>query len=129
MCTIAEMISVVNTQYQMFDRAYKSLKNIAINLSSGTAKDKEANAESVVNSFYVGAAVTRGLLDNLQTYKEVVEFGSMNLNRILKQREDQAAVNPTYDKEGTYLGFQKRMMREDPGVPDDIPTRKKIKRW
>ena len=122
-----EMAKNVRYQYQTFDAAYKSLKSMAAKLSSGTVKDKEANAEFYVQEFLIGLVGTKNMLDVIEDNKKAVDFCSITLNRILKEREDERVhgINP-YTREGQSHKFENMIANASSREPDLIPTRKKI---
>lgn len=124
---VAEMTTIVNAQHEIFNKAYKTLKTSAMCLFPGTAKDKEASAEYLIEPFWMGTLSSKILFDYLIDIKEIIEFASINLVRILKEKEASAKINMTHFSDGASYNFQKEIDKEARDWdPDDIPTRKKV---
>ena len=97
---ISHLVSLANSHYKTFSKAYKSLKIIAMALYSGTAKDKEAYAENEVHLFLIGTVKSENLYDYLCEVKEGIIFAATNMARILREREAQAKINTGHQSEG-----------------------------
>jgi hypothetical protein len=126
---IIEIWSVVNAHHDLYEQAYKTLKVSAISLySSGTAKDKEANAETRVKSFHIGIVITETFLAYLKEIKEAVEFASTNLSRMLREKEALSKLNYSYYKEGLYHEYNTENESENTEKKQkiEVQTRKKF---
>jgi hypothetical protein len=127
-----EMHDLIFSHVSVFDSAYKSLKNIAMGLSSGTAKDKESNAEFLVQPLFKGVVGAKLLLTRIVNAKDSCENSATNLNRILRSRDaEQKMSASSYAKEGQMHAFD-RANEENSGdgflTADEMITRRKIKR-
>jgi len=59
---LTEIMSVVYAHYEMISQAHKNLREMAIKLSTGTAKDKEASAAFTVHPFVIPMTNSKRLL-------------------------------------------------------------------
>lgn len=126
---ITRMKSVVNSQHEMFSKAYKSLRLVAMSLfREGTAKDKEANAEYVVQPFYIGTLESKNLLDLMIDVLATIDFASTNLSRIMKEKEIQSRTSYGHTIEGDAHNHDVEVQKPTNGFDtSEIRTRKKIK--
>lgn len=65
---LTEIMSVVFAHYEMISQAHKNLREMAIKLSTGTAKDKDANAAFTVHPFVIPMTNSKRLLTYLEQY-------------------------------------------------------------
>lgn len=125
---VSEMMFRANAHYEVFFKAYKTIKTSAIALHTGTAKDKEAGAEFVAQPYYAGTVNTKRMLDYLIEVLETIDFAATNMNRILREKEAEARVNLSHLNEGSQYNFEKQIQDEGNNWNSgDIRTRKKIK--
>jgi hypothetical protein len=120
-----QMFSEVNWHVLILDGAYKNLRAVSSKLSTGTAKDKEANSEFIVQPFYERLVKAKALLIEIDDSRKSIEFSSMNLNRILKDREPERRMSGNmYNREGQLYSYENAMEQE---VDEEgfISTRKK----
>lgn len=122
-----EMYKIINAHVLEFDAAYKSLKTTALGLSSGTAKDKEANAEFMVQPLFAGLISAKKMIGQLDDAKKAIEFAAMNLNRILQGREPERMMSGNaYAREGQVHSYQ-NAMEQDIDEEGYVSTRKRLK--
>jgi hypothetical protein len=124
---ICKMKSIINAHHEIFSKSYKTLKISAMALFTGTAKDKEASAEQVVQPFFMGTIASKNLLDYLIDVEETIEFTSISLHGLLKEKEVNARINSKHNMEGAYYNFEKNVDEvKSNWDTSDIHTRKKI---
>lgn len=97
---IVEITFVLNSHVNIFEKAYKTLKSSAMVLYAGTVKDKEANAESMVQPLLLGFLKVKNLLDYVMEVRENIEFASMNMARLLREKESLSKINQGYNNIG-----------------------------
>jgi hypothetical protein len=109
---INELVSTVHSHNELFSKAYKAFKQVATTMFTGTAKDKEGNAEYFVHPFYIGTAKSGELLNYLESVQDSIDFAVTQICRQLKEKEFVAKINPKYHNEGTMQNFQNDMTDE-----------------
>jgi hypothetical protein len=97
---LTEIISIVYAHYEMISQAHKNLREMAIRLSTGTAKDKEANAAFTVHPFVIPMTNSKRLLTYLEQYQKNIEFAASQMDRILREHQALSRINQTYNTEG-----------------------------
>lgn len=97
---LTEIISVVYAHYEMISQAHKNLREMAIRLSTGTAKDKEANATFTVHPFVIPMTNSKRLLTYLEQYQKNIEFAASQMDRILREHQALSRINQTFNSEG-----------------------------
>ena len=97
---LTEIISVVYAHFEMISQAHKNLREMAIKLSSGTAKDKDANAAFTVHPFVIPMTNSKRLLTYLEQYLKNIEFAASQMDRILREHQALSRINQTYNSEG-----------------------------
>jgi hypothetical protein len=97
---LTEIISVVYAHFEMISQAHKNLREMAIKLSTGTAKDKDANAAFTVHPFVIPMTNSKRLLTYLEQYLKNIEFAASQMDRILREHQALSRINQTYNTEG-----------------------------
>lgn len=97
---IINLSTTINAHHDIFSKAYKSLKIEAAMLFSGTAKDKEANAETMVQPFLVGESKSDAFNKYILEVKEHIDFCSTTMARMLREKETSIKMNNGYNNEG-----------------------------
>jgi hypothetical protein len=104
---LTEIISVVYAHYEMISQAHKNLREMAIRLSTGTAKDKEANAAFTVHPFVIPMTNSKRLLTYLEHYLKNIEFAASQMDRILREHQALSRINHSFNQEGMSNLFSK----------------------
>ena len=97
---LTEIISVVYAHYEMISQAHKNLREMAIKLSTGTAKDKEASAAFTVHPFVIPMTNSKRLLTYLEHYLKNIEFAATQMDRILREHQALSRINQSFNAEG-----------------------------
>jgi hypothetical protein len=97
---LTEIISVVYAHYEMISQAHKNLREMAIKLSTGTAKDKDANAAFTVHPFVIPMTNSKRLLTYLEQYLKNIEFAASQMDRILREHQALSRINQSFNSEG-----------------------------
>jgi hypothetical protein len=97
---LTEIMSVIFGHYEMISQAHKNLREMAIKLSTGTAKDKEANAAFTVHPFVIPMANSKRLLTYLEQYLKNIEFAASQMDRILREHQALSRINQSFNNEG-----------------------------
>ena len=97
---LTEIMSVVFAHYEMISQAHKNLREMAIKLSTGTAKDKEANAAFTVHPFVIPMTNSKRLLTYLEQYLKNIEFAASQMDRILREHQALSRINQSFNAEG-----------------------------
>jgi hypothetical protein len=97
---LTEIMSVVFAHYEMISQAHKNLREMAIKLSTGTAKDKEANAAFTVHPFVIPMTNSKRLLTYLEQYLKNIEFAASQMDRILREHQALSRINQSFNNEG-----------------------------
>jgi hypothetical protein len=100
-------MSVVFAHYEMISQAHKNLREMAIKLSTGTAKDKEANAAFTVHPFVIPMTNSKRLLTYLEQYLKNIEFAASQMDRILREHQALSRINQSFNNEGMSNLFAK----------------------
>lgn len=97
---LTEIISVIYAHFEMISQAHKNLREMAIKLSTGTAKDKEANAAFTVHPFVIPMTNSKRLLTYLEQYLKNIEFAASQMDRILREHQALSRINQSFNSEG-----------------------------
>ena len=97
---LTEIISVIYAHYEMISQAHKNLREMAIKLSTGTAKDKDANAAFTVHPFVIPMTNSKRLLTYLEQYLKNIEFAASQMDRILREHQALSRINQSFNSEG-----------------------------
>jgi hypothetical protein len=97
---LTEIMSVVYAHYEMISQAHKNLREMAIKLSTGTAKDKEASAAFTVHPFVIPMTNSKRLLSYLEHYLKNIEFAATQMDRILREHQALSRINQSFNTEG-----------------------------
>ena len=97
---LTEIMSVIFAHYEMISQAHKNLREMAIKLSTGTAKDKEANAAFTVHPFVIPMTNSKRLLTYLEQYLKNIEFAASQMDRILREHQALSRINQSFNSEG-----------------------------
>jgi hypothetical protein len=97
---LTEIISVVYAHFEMISQAHKNLREMAIRLSTGTAKDKEANAAFTVHPFVIPMTNSKRLLTYLEQCLKNIEFAASQMDRILREHQALSRINQSFNTEG-----------------------------
>jgi hypothetical protein len=97
---LTEIMSVVFAHYEMISQAHKNLREMAIKLSTGTAKDKDANAAFTVHPFVIPMTNSKRLLTYLEQYLKNIEFAASQMDRILREHQALSRINQSFNNEG-----------------------------
>jgi hypothetical protein len=97
---LTEIMSVVYAHYEMISQAHKNLREMAIKLSTGTAKDKEASAAFTVHPFVIPMTNSKRLLTYLEHYLKNIEFAATQMDRILREHQALSRINQSFNSEG-----------------------------
>jgi hypothetical protein len=97
---LTEIMSVVYAHYEMISQAHKNLREMAIKLSTGTAKDKDANAAFTVHPFVIPMTNSKRLLTYLEQYLKNIEFAASQMDRILREHQALSRINQSFNSEG-----------------------------
>ena len=97
---LTEIMSVIFAHYEMISQAHKNLREMAIKLSTGTAKDKEANAAFTVHPFVIPMTNSKRLLTYLEQYLKNIEFAASQMDRILREHQALSRINQSFNNEG-----------------------------
>ena len=104
---LTEIMSVVFAHYEMISQAHKNLREMAIKLSTGTAKDKDANAAFTVHPFVIPMTNSKRLLTYLEQYLKNIEFAASQMDRILREHQALSRINQSFNNEGMSNLFAK----------------------
>ena len=104
---LTEIMSVIFAHYEMISQAHKNLRELAIKLSTGTAKDKEANAAFTVHPFVIPMTNSKRLLTYLEHYLKNIEFAASQMDRILREHQALSRINHSFNQEGMSNLFSK----------------------
>jgi len=97
---LTEIMSVVYAHYEMISQAHKNLREMAIKLSTGTAKDKDASAAFTVHPFVIPMTNSKRLLTYLEHYLKNIEFAATQMDRILREHQALSRINQSFNTEG-----------------------------
>ena len=97
---LTEIMSVIFAHYEMISQAHKNLREMAIKLSTGTAKDKDANAAFTVHPFVIPMTNSKRLLTYLEQYLKNIEFAASQMDRILREHQALSRINQSFNAEG-----------------------------
>lgn len=123
---LTEMKNIVNSHYELYNQAYKSLDKQAFKLFSkagGSVDDRKADAAHVVAPFLRLSSKAKSLLDQIEEMISSVEFAAFQLSRLLREREALSRINPRIDTEGQHVknhtGYQSRVRKSPSSNNED----------
>ena len=97
---LTEIISVVYAHHELLSSAQKSLKEMAVRLANGPKHDKDAIATLTVQPFTMAMAVAKRCLVYLESVQKNIEFTAMQLDRLMRERQNLARINQQMSNEG-----------------------------
>jgi hypothetical protein len=120
---LAELVSQCSRYHKVASAAYKSLKETAHSLYTGTASERNANAGYRVRPFELEALFAEGILVYLTETSRALESMFINLSANLKHIDNLMRVNHGYEDEGISLNY-KSMQDIDNEIEDDEGSKK-----
>ncbi len=117
---------MVNQHYQTYTYIHKNMAVMAKGLfiAAKDVREKDANAENMVQPFAFPVPRLKRLLDFLDDIKNSLEFASMNVARVLKEKELALRISHTHHSEGQAHMYER--LRSQPANSDvEIKTRDK----
>jgi hypothetical protein len=103
---LAELVSQCTRYYKIASAAYKSLKETAHSLYTGTASERNANAGYRVRPFEMEALYAEGILVYLTETSRALDSMFINLSANLKHVDNLMRVNHSYEDEGISLNYK-----------------------
>ena len=97
---ITEIYSIVYAHNELLNNAYKSLKEMAVRLTAGPKHDKDAIATLTVQPFTMAMAVAKRCLVYLESVQKNIEFTAVQLDRLMRERQNLARINQSMSNEG-----------------------------
>jgi hypothetical protein len=73
---------------------------MAVRLANGPKHDKDAIATLTVQPFTMAMAVAKRCLVYLESVQKNIEFTAMQLDRLMRERQNLARINQTMSNEG-----------------------------
>lgn len=125
---LTEIISLVYAHHEILSQAYKCLKEMALKLSSGTAKDKDATAGFTVHPFVAPMTHAKRLNAYLDSVLKNIDFASSQMDRIIREHQALSRINQTVNNMGmaaTYEDSVSKIQNKYSGGRD-IPGRRMI---
>lgn len=111
------LINKVYPFTEMCSRAYKSLKTVAVATFGGegrvTVKDREANAEMIMQPLHIALGKGEILLKYLESYKSEINFSSTQLSTLLREKQSVAYRKNSYIEQGNSYEFTRAMESYD----------------
>ena len=97
---LTEIISIVFAHHELLSGAQKSLKEMAVRLANGPKHDKDAIATATVQPFTLAAAAAKRCLVYLEAVQKNIEFTAIQLDRLMRERQNLARINQSMANEG-----------------------------
>lgn len=97
---LTELISVVFAHLEMLTHAQKSLREIAIKLSSGPKHDKDAQATFTTNPLLIHVNQAKRLHTYLESVQKNIEFASSQMDKIIREHQTLSRINQTINNLG-----------------------------
>jgi hypothetical protein len=91
---------LVNPHYELINDAVKNLKALAFKLTTGTLRDKESTATNLVLPLAKALPEIVRLKTNLEAVSRNIEFATLQMDRLMKERQSLAKINQGYVSEG-----------------------------
>jgi hypothetical protein len=115
---LAELISQTSRYFKVASTAFKSLKETAHSLYTGTASERNANASYRVRPFELEALYAEGILIYLTETSRALDSMFINLSANLKHIDNLMRVNHSFEDEGISLNY-KSMQDIDEEIEED----------
>lgn len=97
---LTELISIVFAHLEMLTHAQKSLREIAIKLSSGPKHDKDAQATFTTNPLLIHVNQAKRLHTYLESVQKNIEFASSQMDKIIREHQTLSRINQTMNNLG-----------------------------
>jgi hypothetical protein len=97
---LVKWIDVVNAHHEILSNAHKSLKEMAVKLANGPKHDKDAIATFTVQPFLHKVTVAKRCLMYLENIQKNIDFGAVQLERLMRERQNLARINQNFNNEG-----------------------------
>lgn len=125
---LTEIISLVFAHYEILSQAHKCLKEMALKLSSGTAKDKDANAGFTVHPFVAPMTHAKRLNVYLESVLKNIDFSSSQMDRIIREHQALSRINQTVNNMGMATTYEESVskIQNKYNSGGDIPSRRMI---
>jgi hypothetical protein len=115
---LSELLSQCSRYQKIASTAFKSLKETAHCLYTGTASERNANAGYRVRPFEIEALYAEGILVYLTETSRALDSMFINLSANLKHIDNLMRVNHSYEDEGISLNY-KSMQDIDTEIEED----------
>jgi len=103
---LTEIISIVYAHHEILSQACKCLKEMALKLSSGTAKDKDATAGFTVHPFVAPMTHAKRLNVYLDSVLKNIDFASSQMDRIIREHQALSRINQTVNNMGMAQNYE-----------------------
>jgi hypothetical protein len=103
---LAELVGQCSRYHKIASTAFKSLKETAHALYTGTASERNANAGYRVRPFELEALYAEGILLYLTETQRALDSMFINLSANLKHIDNLMRVNHSYEDQGISLNYQ-----------------------
>jgi hypothetical protein len=125
---LTEIISLVYAHFEILSQAYKCLKEMALKLSSGTAKDKDATAGFTVHPFVAPMTHAKRLNVYLESVLKNIDFSSSQMDRIIREHQALSRINQTVNNIGMAQTYEDSVNKFQNKYKSggDIPGRRMI---
>ena len=120
---LAELVSQCSRYHKIASTAFKSLKETAHSLYTGTASERNANAGYRVRPFELEALHAEGILIYLTETSRALDSMFINLSANLKHIDNLMRVNHGYEDEGISMNY-KSMQDIDNEIEEDESSKK-----
>lgn len=97
---LVKWIDVVNAHHEILSNAHKSLKEMAVKLANGPKHDKDAIATFTVQPFLHKVTVAKRCLTYLENIQKNIDFGAVQLERLMRERQNLSRINQNFNSEG-----------------------------
>ena len=114
---------IVFSHHEILSESSKSLKQVAIKLSTGAKHDKEANAAFTVQPFLNALSRVTAFKSFLEQVLRNIDFSAMQTDRLMKERQSLAKINQSYvgDGQGQSYMRQQAIDSGEEGASNFIP--------
>jgi hypothetical protein len=126
---LTEITSVVFAHYEMLTQANKTLKEMALKLSSGTAKDKDATAAFTVHPLTLPMTHAKRLFIYLEAVLKNIDFAAAQMDRMLREHQALSRINHSFNNTGMSQSIEESRtpMYKNNNNDNIIPGRKLIR--
>ena len=111
---LVQWIDVVNAHHEILSNAHKSLKEMAVKLANGPKHDKDAIATFTVQPFLHKVTVAKRCLTYLENVQKNIDFGAVQLERLMRERQNLARINQNFNSEGMSNYYNSAVETENP---------------